>query len=192
MMHFKQEYNFFSTLENQNSRSKSQLVVIIIVGVLLVAGAISLFLWGRGVMANDERMLADARARLVNPDTLTKIAELDQRQTQLDSLNQYIALADAVKTRIGDANTASTANLDALLAELPASIQVDSLSINGGSWHLECKTDTFTDIAVLLYNLENSPTFAGVMVGSVQTDENGISVFPLDFMLEGGTTDAAE
>lgn len=192
MMHFKQEYNFFSSLENRNTRSKSQMTVVIVVAVLLVAGAVLMFLWGRGVMAQDERMLMDAQARLVNPDTLAKIAELDMRQAQLDSMDQYIVLAGAVLTRIGDANTASTTNLDALLVEMPVSIQVDSLSINGGTWHLECKTDTFTDIAVLLFNLENSPTFGSVMVGSVQTDENGISVFPLDFSLEGGMTDAAE
>ena len=191
-MHFKQEYNFFSSLENRNTRSKSQLTIVILVALLLVAGAVGMFLWGRGVMAQDERMLMDAQARLVNPDTLAKISELDMRQAQLDSMDQYIVLAGAVLTRIGDANTASTTNLDALLAEMPVSIQVDSLSINGGAWHLECKTDTFTDIAVLLYNLENSPAFGSVMVGSVQTDENGISAFPLDFSLEGGMTDAAE
>lgn len=191
-MHIKRDYNFFSSLETRNAQSNTQIVAAVLAGVIVVAGAVLLFLWGRASMAQDERMLADAQARVSNPVVLQQLAELDARQAQLDSLNQYVTLAQQVLVRIEGAKAASTKNLDALLAELPASVQVDSLSIQGNSWHLECKTDTFTDIAALLYNLENSPTFGTVMVGSVTTDENGVSSFPLDFVLEGGNTDAAE
>lgn len=191
-MHIKLEYNFFSGQETKKTQNQVQTVAIIAACAVLLVGAVALFLWGRVTLANDERRLADARAMVNDPVTLAKMQEVDVKQAQIDNLASYTSLAGILLERIDDAKYASTANLAALLALIPDSVQVDALDIQGVLWHLECKTAVQADIAVLLHNVVESDVFGQPMVGSIQVDEAGLNTFPLDLMLKGGTTDAAE
>ncbi len=191
-MHIKLEYNFFSSQETKKSQNQIQMAAVIAACAVLLVGAVALFLWGRASLANDERLLLDARARVNDPVVLGKIQELEVRRQQLEGLASYTSLAGILLERIEDAKYVSTGNLAALLAVMPTSVQVDSLDIQGTSWHLECRTAVQADVAVLLHNIDGSDVFGQAMVGSIQTDEAGISSFPLDVQLKGGTSDAAE
>lgn len=191
-MRIKKDFNFFSSQDVQKARTLVQVTVAtIIVGVLVFCVALTI-MWGSQTLAIEETKIADANARISNPELAAKLQEVDQVQAQLANLEAYTTLAAITLTKIEGTHYASSAHLNALLAELPTSVAVSSLDIQGSAWHLECKTNVPADVAILLHNLDASDTFQNAMAGSMNTDETGMITFPVDMMLEGGASDAVK
>lgn len=191
-MHIKKDFNFFSSQNVQKTKTIAQVSVIAIIAATLVVVAVLTVMWGTHTIADEESKIADANAQINNPELAAKLQEVDQVQAQPTNLEAYTTLAAITLTKIDGTHYASSAHLNALLAEIPASVEVSSLDIQGGTWHLECKTNNPKDVAILLHDLDASATFQNAMVGSMNTDETGMITFPVDVMLEGGASDAAK
>jgi Tfp pilus assembly protein PilN len=191
-MRIKKDYNFFSSQEMQKTKNIAQFAVVSVTVAVLISAAILFFSWSRFTLVNQESEIASIKLRISNPEMVRQLQELDLKQNQLNNLEGYTTLAAIMLNKIGDASYASTSHLEALLAILPASIEVNSLEIQGTAWHLECKTNAPTDVALFLHNLEMSDVFQNAMAGSMKTDETGIVTFPVDVLLEGGSGNAAK
>lgn len=191
-MRIKKDFNFFSSQDVQKARTLVQMSVVTVIVATLIVAVVLTIMWGSQTLANEEAKIAEANARISNPELTAKLQEVDQVQTQLANVEAYTTLAAITLVKVKGTHYASSANLNALLAELPVSVAVSSLDVQGGAWHLECRTNVPADVAILLNNLDASATFQNALVGSMNTDETGMITFPVDVLLKGGSVDAVK
>ena len=100
----------------------------------------------------------------------------DNRQNQLKT---YSALVGTAREAIGKSNAVSAALLNSLADLVPSGIQIDSISVAGGTLELVCKTRDGALIASFLYSIEQSVDFEQVHAVNVTADADGSLSFPL-------------
>jgi Tfp pilus assembly protein PilN len=188
----KTSFNFFSGQEFELKSQKNKRILLIAVLVLLVAAVIFSIWWGGRILQEERDRIARIEERMGDPDMLARVAEVDRKEAQLKSLTEYADLAKTLLAEVRNTHHVSTNNLQALLKEMPQSIQVSSIDLVERVWRLDCKTANVDDIAALMSGLEKSDEFGRVFVGNMATDPFGVTAFSIEMQLEGDDEHADE
>jgi Tfp pilus assembly protein PilN len=188
----KKEFNFFSGQDFEVKKGSKQKMVLLIAAGVLVAAAIGGYFWQRqqlNLLVSQKQALTQ---KIESPEVQQQLDEYALLNTQLSSVDEYMKIAQDALYIIDSQKYATTEAIESVESLLPSSVEIQSLNVRGHEWYMDCSTSVEEDIALLLYQINDSKDFYGATTSNVSGDPFGIFSFPVHFFMRGGETDAVE
>lgn len=162
------DMNFFAGYKRGNSSSKGffALILVFVLVLLLVNGA--LFGVAYVLFRDVDQDIAEMKAYISNPDTISQIEKVNQVKQEVDLSAKYIDVLSVISGKFDQINIINVEMIDHIRMLIPDTTKIDSSSYVGPALTLTCITNLDTDPLDIYHAFLQDGRFSSVQLGTVR------------------------
>lgn len=177
------DFNFFEPYIQVQTKPKRNLILMAILAALLLALLVYYqFLLNQRVNELNGD-IAEVNAFIESPTTISKIGEIDEKQTRLDNLQTVYADVTVFTESIKASEKIDDMMIEQINAQLPINTFLTELGMTDQMLNIKGYSLEFKQIAQFAYNLRSNGNFADVLIPTIN-ENNGNYDFTLTVVID--------